>query len=87
MFTCGRGQHGQLGLGSYGDESSPSYVAKVPDKVSDMACGCVHTLVVTTQGEVYVMGDNSYGQLGTGPPSKGSSLPILLEELTVAKIT
>jgi regulator of chromosome condensation len=26
LFMCGRGQHGQLGLGSYADEPAPVYV-------------------------------------------------------------
>jgi len=32
------------------------------------------------------MGSNAHGQLGTGPPSKGSSMPILLEELSFSRM-
>lgn len=32
------------------------------------------------------MGANGLGQLGTGPPSKGVSVPVLLEELSFAKM-
>jgi len=38
------------------------------------------------KGEVYVMGANTSGQLGTGPPSKGSPIPILLEELSFSRM-
>ena len=32
------------------------------------------------------MGSNTNGQLGTGPPSKGSPIPIFLEELSFSRI-
>lgn len=51
-----------------------------------MACGNEHTIALTLKGEVYVMGSNTQGQLGTGPPSRGSPMPILLEELTFARM-
>lgn len=56
---CGRGESGQLGNMSYGDEAAPYFVTKIPDKVVDVACGEDHTLALTKQsGEVYVMGSN-----------------------------
>ena len=62
------------------------YVSKLPDKVNSVACGVAHTVVLTLKGEVYVMGANTQGQLGTGPPSKGSLIPILLEELSFSRM-
>jgi hypothetical protein len=38
------------------------------------------------KGEVYVMGSNTQGQLGIGPPSKGSSIPIILQELSFSRM-
>ena len=35
-------------------------------RVVDFACGQVHTLALTEQGEVYSWGYNIYGQLGNG---------------------
>ena len=78
LFTCGRGNFGQLGLGSFVDEPTPVYVEKIPDKVNSVASGIEHTVVLTNKGDVYVFGSNRQGQLGTGPPSKGSPSPILL---------
>jgi alpha-tubulin suppressor-like RCC1 family protein len=86
LFTCGRCQNGQLGLGSFADEAAPVYVSKIPDKVNQVACGQAHTVTLTMKGEVYVMGANTSGQLGTGPPSKGSPIPILLEELSFSRM-
>lgn len=58
----------------------------MPDKVNMVACGIEHTVALTQKGEVYVFGSNKQGQLGTGPPSKGSPIPILLQELSFAKM-
>lgn len=54
------------------------YVSKIPDKVNDVSCGENHTILLSVKGDVYVMGSNTQGQLGIGPPSKGSSIPIIL---------
>ena len=52
-----------------------------------MAAGDNHTLVLTSNGEVYTMGDNGRGQLGLGTvTSNGSPLPTFLEELTFTKM-
>ena len=59
LFTCGRSQHGQLGLGNFSDETAPVYVSKIPDKVNQVACGNMHTVTLTLKGEVYVMGANT----------------------------
>ena len=47
LFTCGRCQNGQLGLGSFADEYAPIYVSKIPDKVNQVACGNAHTITLT----------------------------------------
>lgn len=39
----------------------PGFVSRIVDKVEDVQCGNTHTLVLTTEGEVYAMGDNSRG--------------------------
>ena len=42
--------------------------------------------MLTTLGEIYTMGSNSRGQLGTGSqPNRGQVNPVLLEELTFTK--
>jgi len=39
-------------------------------KIKRVACGELHTLVVTNNGDMYVWGDNKMGQLGLGAGSK-----------------
>lgn len=64
LFTFGNNKHGQLGLGGYQDEYMPSLVTRIPDHVSQVACGNDHTLVLTTNGIVFSFGSNLHGQLG-----------------------
>ena len=88
LFTCGKGDSGQLGNLSYQDELHPYYAgSKIPDKVQEVACGEEHTIVVTKGGEVYTMGSNSQGQLGIGQTSsRGTNVPVLLQELAFIKM-
>ena len=84
---CGKNDQGQLGLGNYTNELVPYYVTRIPDKVSEVACGEAHTLVVTSIGQLFTMGLNSTGQLGIGKASfNGNPLPTFLEELAFTRI-
>lgn len=38
------------------------------------------------KGEVYATGSNEQGQLGTGNPNKGSTVPVFLEELSFSRM-
>lgn len=62
-------------------------MTRVPDKVIEVAAGDHHSIVLTSNGELYTMGDNSRGQLGIGKASgSGCPLPTFLEELTFTKM-
>lgn len=66
---------------------APIYVSRIPEKISEIACGDSHTLVITQSGQVYTMGDNSRGQLGISTTSnKGISLPTFIEDLAFTKM-
>ena len=65
---------------------TPYYVNRIPDKVIEVACGQDHSLVLTQKGEIYAMGSNIKGQLGTGGPSRGMSLPTFIEELSFTRM-
>ena len=58
LFTCGRSNAGQLGLGFYDDEPAPIYISKIPDRVNQVSCGKDFTICLTLKGEIYVMGSN-----------------------------
>ena len=54
LFAWGRGEDGQLGLGDTNDQDEPTYVDCLRGiQVQGIACGSGHTVVLTTEGNVY----------------------------------
>ncbi|TMS05606.1 putative E3 ubiquitin-protein ligase HERC4 [Larimichthys crocea] len=84
VFTFGSGQHGQLGHNSFSDELRPRLVAELwGAKVSKIACGRHHTVVLTDNKRVYSFGRRERGQLGRGEESHPSvPLPVQLPQDT-----
>ncbi|XP_028264079.1 probable E3 ubiquitin-protein ligase HERC4 [Parambassis ranga] len=82
VFTFGSGQYGQLGHNSFRHELRPRLVAELwGSKVTKIACGRHHTLVLTDTNKVYSFGCGEQGQLGRkedGPPSV--PLPVQLPQ-------
>jgi alpha-tubulin suppressor-like RCC1 family protein len=63
LYSWGRNEKGQLGLGHAVDKRCPSLVTALKDKhVVSAATGRNHSLVLTDKGEVYAFGDNRSGQ-------------------------
>ena len=57
VFTFGRGEDGQLGLGDTCDSDEPKFVDALRGVgVRQIACGSGHTVVLTVDGEVYTWG-------------------------------
>ncbi|XP_065327503.1 E3 ISG15--protein ligase HERC5-like [Pelmatolapia mariae] len=80
VFTFGSGQYGQLGHNSLQNEPRPRLVAELwGAKVTKVACGSYHTLVLTESKKVYSFGCNEQGQLGRGEETQASvPLPVQL---------
>mmetsp|Transcript_29055 Transcript_29055/g.41088 ORF Transcript_29055/g.41088 Transcript_29055/m.41088 type:complete len:593 (-) Transcript_29055:1722-3500(-) len=67
VFSWGRGEDGQLGLGDTSDQDEPTYVDALRGVgVRQIACGSGHTVVLTIDGEVYTWGRGDDGRLGHG---------------------
>ncbi|KAI7844220.1 hypothetical protein COHA_002354 [Chlorella ohadii] len=67
LFTFGRNQSGQLGLGSIQDSLLPQPVLALQGKrVLRVACGAEHSLCATSDGEVFAFGWGRYGNIGDG---------------------
>ncbi|XP_045892497.1 probable E3 ubiquitin-protein ligase HERC4 [Micropterus dolomieu] len=84
VFTFGSGTYGQLGHNSFSDELRPRLVAELwGAKVTKIACGRHHTLVLTNSKRVYSFGCGEQGQLGHGEESHSSvPLPVQLQQDT-----
>ncbi|MBN2351362.1 MAG: hypothetical protein JXD23_02250 [Spirochaetales bacterium] len=66
VWTWGRNDRGQLGLGHTDDTPVPSPMTGIASVVTDIACGYRHTLALSEDGALLAWGDNEYIQLGAG---------------------
>ena len=67
IFAWGANSHGQLGLGTCNELELPQIVPlSEPLVLSGASGGGGHTILVSTDGELYVSGWNNKGQLGIG---------------------
>jgi len=67
VFSWGRGEDGQLGVGDTSDLQEPTFVECLRGVgVRQIACGSGHTVVLTTDGSVYTWGRGDDGRLGHG---------------------
>lgn len=87
VFTWGRGKYGQLGLGSFTNETQPVMVSGLSGHtVGHIACGGDHTLAVTTEGALYSWGRGHWGQTGHGT-TEVVNTPKQVEALIKEKVT
>ena len=63
MYSLGNNKFGQLGL-KIEHTSKPLKISGI-QRITEMACGAEHSLLLTENNQVYVFGLNCSGQLGT----------------------
>ena len=80
LWTFGRNDYGQLGLGDITPYSSPVQVGSLTTW-SQVAGGLYFTAAVKTDGTLWTWGRNDYGQLGQGDIVPLSS-PVQVGSLT-----
>ncbi|KAH9422381.1 hypothetical protein DERP_003056 [Dermatophagoides pteronyssinus] len=69
LYSFGWSLHGQLGHGnSIDDQYEPKliryFIDTIKVSIADVAAGYAHTAALTTTGDLYLFGQNCYGQLG-----------------------
>ena len=65
IFCWGKNDYGQLGLENRDNQNTPILCSSLSNEdVIDIKCGNNHTLVLTSNGDVFSCGWNMYGQLG-----------------------
>ena len=81
LWAMGSNLRGQLGDGTTDDHNTPQHVpgTGVPgvpaSNVTAVATGQLHSAFLRTDGSLWVMGDNTHGQLGDGS-NNAQSVPI-----------
>lgn len=85
-YTFGNNSRGQLGLGHTENVCHPTIISSLLSyKVTMIACSYYHTVLTTSEHEVFAFGRNDYGQLGVGDsidrriPAKVALLASILE--------
>lgn len=67
VFTWGSGADGRLGNDTSQDHYEPYLVESLSSKfIVHLACGYLHSSVISNTGELLTFGFNGYGQLGLG---------------------
>lgn len=83
LFSFGRNDRGQLGVGDVTSRASPQPVAAGTLKVKRIACGHTHAACIASGGRVYTWGHAAYGKLGYSemdtPSSQCQTTPKLVE--------
>jgi alpha-tubulin suppressor-like RCC1 family protein len=70
VYATGENFQGQLGIGTLNNQFNPIRIPTFQSiPIQKVAAGWYHTIFLTTSGDVYVCGDNKYGQFGNGTTS------------------
>lgn len=87
VFTFGRNNKGELGQGTKEDSNVPGmiyiYAQLVGLNFTAIACGSDHSLILSSDGQVFAFGDNNNGQLGDGNPGTESNVPVAITSNSV----
>ena len=88
MFSCGKGDKGQLGIGFFTHKEYRPILVRLRDfatRIKQVECGSQHTLFLTTAGQVFAAGFNDEGQLGYG--DRNIAWPEIIEDIIGVPIT
>ncbi|KAF4528876.1 hypothetical protein B566_EDAN017097 [Ephemera danica] len=77
VYSWGHNGYCEIGNGSASQCPQPTLVASALSgrRVTQVACGSHHTLVLTAEGEVYAWGQNNCGQIGSGINNTNTGSP------------
>ena len=67
IFSCGNNRYGQCGLGHFNHpQITPSLILNPLSNIVRFVCGFSQNLFLDSEGNVYSVGNNYYGELGLG---------------------
>ena len=71
IFACGYNYYGQCGLGHFDVfQITPSLIHNLPSNIIHFVCGNHQSLFLDSEGNVFSVGNNEFGQLGLGHNTK-----------------
>ena len=67
IFSCGFNTQGECGLGHFDHpQITPSLIPNAPPNIVQFVCAFHHSLFLDSEGNVFSVGENAYGNLGLG---------------------
>ena len=79
IFACGFNNYGVCGLGHFNSpQIIPSLIPNLPPNIVQFICGSEQSLFLDSEGNVYSVGYNGYGNLGLGHNTNQSVLNKIL---------
>ena len=67
IFSCGNNLRGQCGLGNFNSpQITPNLIPNLPSNVVQFVCGWHQSLFLDSEGNVFSVGQNRFGELGLG---------------------
>ena len=67
LFACGHNQYGECGLGHFNHpQITPSLIPNAPSNIVQFVCGDNQNLFLDSEGNVFSVGYNGFGELGLG---------------------
>jgi alpha-tubulin suppressor-like RCC1 family protein len=83
VIAWGNNQKGQVGINSSSSHFVDARLVSTLTDIQQIAVGYEHALALTSDGNIYSWGDNSYGQLGTGASSPAyKKVPSMVTSIT-----
>ncbi|HEK8924581.1 TPA: chromosome condensation regulator [Clostridioides difficile] len=75
VYCCGDNTHGQLGIGTFGNNENKLKFALINiNDIRDLYCSSSILAVINNNNELYMCGDNTYGQIGMGTQTRQLTL-------------
>ena len=67
IYSFGNNEYGQLGLNDYNIKktSTPTLIRNIPE-IRRIECGYNHSMCIDVNDDLWIFGENNYGQLGLG---------------------
>ena len=79
IFACGYNLYGECGLGhSKHPQITPSLILNPPSNICQFVCGFHFSVFLDSEGNVFSVGNNQYGNLGLGHNKKQNTLSKIL---------
>ena len=74
IYSCGANKFGECALGHFNPQVQPTLIPNLPPNIIQFVCGVQQSFFLDSDGNVFSVGDNQYGELGLGHNNKQNVL-------------